>query len=100
MHTILLLTVSDARPQAWKNWRRIRWNTLRIFRAEHDTDGRRSFAGVERSMSDRLLRTPESFPILLPDLQRSKHIDRKTSGQLSLGFITHYLFVQNERHGF
>ena len=21
----------DARPQAWKNWRRIRWNTLRIF---------------------------------------------------------------------
>ena len=22
---------SDARPQAWKNRRRIRWNTLRIF---------------------------------------------------------------------
>src|SRR6266849_11057108 len=21
----------DARPQAWKNWKRIRWNTLRIF---------------------------------------------------------------------
>jgi hypothetical protein len=22
---------SDARPQAWKNRRRIRWNTLRVF---------------------------------------------------------------------
>jgi len=37
--------------------------------------------------------TPEGLPILLPNLQRSKHIYRKTSGQLSLGFITHYLFV-------
>ena len=44
--------------------------------------------------------TPECFPILLPNLQHSKHIDRKTSGQLSLGFIPHYLFMQNERHGF
>ena len=45
----------DARPQARKDRRRIRWNTLRIFRAEHDADGRGSFAVVERSMSDRLL---------------------------------------------
>ncbi len=44
--------------------------------------------------------TPECFPILLPNLQRSKHINRKTSGQLSLGFIPHYLFMQNERHCF
>jgi len=36
---------------------------------------------------------PECLPILLPNLQCSKHIYRKTSGQLSLGFITHYLFV-------
>jgi hypothetical protein len=42
----------DARPQARKNWRRIRWNTLRIFRAENDTDGCGSFAAVGRSMSD------------------------------------------------
>ena len=45
----------DARPQAWKNRRCIRWNILRIFRAESDPDGRGSFAPVERSMSDRLL---------------------------------------------
>ena len=45
----------DARPQVWKNRKRIRWNTLRIFRAENDADGRGSFAAVERSMSDRLL---------------------------------------------
>ena len=48
----------DARPQAWKNRRCIRWNPLRIFfRAEHDADGRRSFAAVEQSISDRLLAT-------------------------------------------
>jgi len=69
-------------------------------RAEHDAGGRRSFAGVERSMSDRLLRTPECLPIFLPDLQCSKHIDRKTSRYLSLGFVPHDLFVQNKRHGF
>ena len=45
----------DARPQTRKNRRRIRWNTLRIFQAEHDADGRGSFAAVERSMPDRLL---------------------------------------------
>ena len=44
--------------------------------------------------------TPERLPIFLPDLQRSKHIDRKTSRHLSLGFLPHDLFVQNERHGF
>ena len=38
-----------------KNRRRIRWNTLRIFRVENDADGHGSFAAVERSMSDRLL---------------------------------------------
>ena len=43
---------------------------------------------------------PECFPIFLSDLQRSKHIDRKACRDLSLGFIPHYLFVQNERHGF
>jgi hypothetical protein len=46
------------------------------------------------------LGTPECLPILLPDLQRAKHIYRKTSGQLSLGFIPRYLFMQNERHCF
>ena len=51
-------------------------------------------------MSDRLLRTPECLPIFLPNLQRSKHIDRKTSRYLSLGFVPHDLFVQNKRHGF
>ena len=45
----------DARPQTRKNRKRIRWNTLRIFRAEHDADGRRLFAAVEWSMSDKLL---------------------------------------------
>ena len=45
----------DARPQARKNRRCIRWNTLGFFRAENDADGRGSFAAVERSMSDRLL---------------------------------------------
>ena len=45
----------DARPQAWKNRRRIRWNTLRVFWAENDAGGLRSFAAVERSTSDRLL---------------------------------------------
>ena len=44
--------------------------------------------------------TPEGLPILLPNLQCSKHIYRKTGRQLSLCFITRYLFVQNERHGF
>jgi hypothetical protein len=43
---------------------------------------------------------PECLPILLPNLQYSKDIDRKTSGQLSLGLVPHDLFVQNERHGF
>jgi hypothetical protein len=46
---------ADARPQARKNRRRIRWNTLRIFRAENDADVRTSFAAVERHYSDRLL---------------------------------------------
>lgn len=46
------------------------------------------------------LGTPECLPILLPNLQRSKHIYRKGGGQLSLGFITHYLSMQNERHCF
>ena len=45
----------DARLQARKNRRCVRWNTLRIFLTEHDPDGRGSFAAVERSMSDRLL---------------------------------------------
>lgn len=44
--------------------------------------------------------TPECLPILLSNLQRSKHIYRKSSGQLSLGFITYYLSMQNERHCF
>ena len=45
----------DERRKAQKNWRRIRWNTLRIFRAEHAADGCRSFAAVGWSMSDGLL---------------------------------------------
>jgi len=44
----------DAMPQARKDRRCIRWNTLRIFLAENDADGCGSFAAVERSMSDRL----------------------------------------------
>jgi len=37
---------SDARPQAQKNQRCVRWNTLRIFLAEHDAGGCRSFGAV------------------------------------------------------
>ena len=33
----------------------LEYNTLRIFLAENDADGRGSFAAVERSMTDRLL---------------------------------------------
>src|SRR4029077_19187272 len=39
--------VEDAsawRPQAQKNWRRMRWNTLRIFLAEGEADASRSCA--------------------------------------------------------
>jgi hypothetical protein len=43
-----------------KNRRRIRWNTLRIFRAENDADVCRSFAAVEWHYSDRLLVTMKS----------------------------------------
>jgi len=46
----------DASLQAWKSRRRIYWNTLRIFQAENDIDGRGSFVAVERPMSDRLRR--------------------------------------------
>jgi hypothetical protein len=56
---------SDARPQARKNRRCIRWNLdplqsrsngyPGLFEAENDADGCTSFAAVERSMSDRLL---------------------------------------------
>src|SRR4029077_7230467 len=45
----------DARPQARKNRRRIRWNTLRIFWAENRANVCGSFAAVERLISDRLL---------------------------------------------
>ena len=44
-----------ARPQAQNNRRRIRWNTLRMFRAENDVDAGRSFAAVECHYSYRLL---------------------------------------------
>src|SRR5437899_3219329 len=37
----------EARPQARKNRRCIRWNTWRIFSAENDAEGRGSFAAVE-----------------------------------------------------
>jgi hypothetical protein len=46
----------DARPQAPRNRRHIHWNTLGFVGAENDADGYRSFAAVERSMSDGLLR--------------------------------------------
>jgi len=46
---------SNAKPQALKNWRSIRLNTLRIFMAENDADGHGSFAAAERSMSERPL---------------------------------------------
>ena len=71
-----------------------------FFGAENDADSCGSFAAVEWHDSDRLLGTPERLPILLPDLHRSKHIDRKTDGQLSLGFIRYYLFVKNKCHRF
>ena len=38
-----------------KNRRRIRWNTLKIFRAEDEADTSRSFAAVDWYDSDRLL---------------------------------------------
>lgn len=46
----------DERRTARKSRRCIRWNTLRIFSTENDADGRGSFAAVERSMSDRLMK--------------------------------------------
>ena len=45
----------DARPQARKSRRCIRWNTGRILRGENDVDRCGSFAVVKRSMSNRLL---------------------------------------------
>jgi len=69
-----------------------------IFRHESVQRGFDDYHSV--SSHQHRLWTPECFPILLPNLQRSKHIYRKTSGQLSLGFIPHYLFMQNERHCF
>jgi hypothetical protein len=45
----------DARPQARKTGGVLAGIHRGLFRAEHDADGRRSFAAVERSMSDRLL---------------------------------------------
>jgi len=56
----------DARPQARKNRRRIRWNMLGFFRAEHDADDRGSFAAVERSMSDRLLASHHDGQSIFP----------------------------------
>ena len=60
--------LADARPQGRKNRRRIRWNTLRIFRAEHDADACRSFAAVEWHYLDRLLELIQQllpFPVVL-----------------------------------
>ena len=46
---------ADARPQAPKNWRRMHWNTVRIFRGREQS---RCLAIIRRSrkvMADRLL---------------------------------------------
>ena len=45
--------LADARPQNRKPPRPIRWNTLRILRAEHNADVSRSFVAVEWHDSDR-----------------------------------------------
>ena len=66
----------------------------------HIVGRNRLFQHPVRKIAAHWLWMPESLPILLPNLQRAKHIDRKTSGYLSLGLVAHYLFVQNERHGF
>jgi hypothetical protein len=47
--------LADAKPEARKNGRHIRWNTWRVFRAENDADACRSFAAAEWHGSDRLL---------------------------------------------
>ncbi len=49
--------LAGARPQNQPPPRPIRWNTLRILRAEHNADASRSFVAVEWHDSDRLLGT-------------------------------------------
>jgi hypothetical protein len=44
-----------------------------FFRAEHDADGRRSFAAVERSMSDRLLSTTDLMSSLVQSCTAHSH---------------------------
>ena len=92
----------DARPQAWENRRCIRWNTEYsedFFRAEHDADGLRSFAAVERSTSDRLLSPgPVDFADVLhpahganfpPDIVRNR--DHPQLCAMAIGSPTEFL---------
>jgi hypothetical protein len=74
----------DARPQARENRRRIRWNTLRIFRAENDADGCGSFAAVEWSMSDRLLArmSHERVSVAITDLPYDELSDGRRAHRL------------------
>jgi hypothetical protein len=46
----------DARPQAWKNRRRIRWNTLRIF---SDRERRRWWRIIRRSRKVNIGQAPK-----------------------------------------
>jgi hypothetical protein len=69
-----------------KNRRRIRWNTLRIFRAENDSDACRSFAAVEWHDSDRFLgnglpvaHSPIDITVYaIPAMDRSSPCDART----------------------
>ena len=67
-----------ARPQARKNRRRRRYNTLRIFfRTENDADDCGSFAAVERSLSDRLLGSfIHDGPSQIEEVAREKREER------------------------
>src|SRR5688500_7176715 len=52
--------LADARPQARKNRKRIRWNTLRIFSGRERPRCLQMFAAVEWHYSDRLLESSSS----------------------------------------
>ena len=56
----------DARPQAWKNWRCIRWNTLRIFSGR---ERRRWSRIVRRSRKVNVGQAPRTYVI-------GKHVNR------------------------
>src|SRR5687768_6210748 len=99
--------LADARPQARKNRKRIRWNTLRICRAENDPDACRLFAAVEWHDSDRLLRRhdiqgrslrrPPPKTILALRQRRQKHSHHKNE-QYRLRGVRKARFASHGEH--